>query len=76
MPRKEELTDQFEVADADGHRQTLFVYTTFIEFRPVAGPSTWNPGSKRLATADGDHVNVNADGSFTELQSGRKLQRV
>lgn len=73
---KEELTAHVDVADDSGRVETIYFYTTLVGFRPINGPMTWAPGSKRIATASGGPVNLNADGSFTEVLSDRRLRRV
>lgn len=73
--RREELTGNIDVVDDKGCRQTFYEYTTFVEFLPIAGPATWAAGTKRLESAEGGAVNVNVDGTFTELATGRRFRR-
>jgi hypothetical protein len=73
---QERLTARIEVEDATGARQLLQEFTSFTELRPLDGEVEWMPGMKSFWTVAGGHVNVNADGSFTELHTGRVLRRV
>lgn len=76
MNRREELTEEIAAVDDAGNGATFYVYTTLVAHRAVAdGITNWARGSKRMATADGGHVNPNADGTFTVLDTGRKYRR-
>lgn len=77
MSRKKiEKTSSFMAVDGDGKRHAISVFTTFTEFRPVAEPAQWLPGTQAYKMdSNGNHVNLNDDGSLTEVATGKALRR-
>lgn len=72
---KIEPTAKFVAVDQNGDEHTVTVYTTFVEYAPQSGPAQWIPGSKSHKLANGNHVNVNDDGTLEDVHTGRILRR-
>jgi hypothetical protein len=52
------------------------VWTTFTEYKPVNGFAQWVPGAKTHKMQNGNHVNVNNDGSLVDVHTGLVMRRV
>lgn len=68
-------TGQFEAVDDDGNTHVITVYTTFIEATQLSGPPEWIPGTKSHKMTNGNHVNVNDDGTLEDVHTGRVMRR-
>jgi hypothetical protein len=74
MPKtKIEQSGAIEAMDRDGGRETLHIFTRYIDVTSLAGQSSWMPVSLEFQTAAGGPVHLNADGTFREAGTGRVL---
>lgn len=73
--RREDLTDDFEVVDNEGNVERVIEWTERIEVVDFAGRPQWADRWKRYALANGEPLNLEDDGTFTEERTGRKLRR-
>ncbi len=74
--RKVEQTGTFQAVDDAGAFHTIAIHTTFTEFAPLSGAPQWIPGSKSHKMANGNHVNINDDGTLEDVHTGRTMRRV
>ena len=73
--RTVEHTGSIPVHDDAGNRDYVEEFTTFVELRPVTGPTSRARGSREYRMRDGRHVNPKTDGSFVEVDSGHVWMR-
>lgn len=71
---KVERTGSYLAVDESGGSHTISIYTTFTEYKPISGPVQWLPGTKSHKMPNGNHVNVNTDGSLEEVATGRAMK--
>jgi hypothetical protein len=74
--KKIEKTGSFQAVDEDGEAQTIHVFTQFTEYAPISGAAQWLPGLKSHKMSNGNHVNVNDDGTLEDVHTSRKMRRV
>lgn len=74
--KKVEQTDSYIAADEEGNTHTVIVFTEFIEITPLNGQAQWLPGITSHKTQNGNHVNVNNDGSLLNVQTGKVMRRI
>jgi hypothetical protein len=74
--RYERLTDTFDVEADTGAQYMAHEYTTFIETRTLDGGDGFLKGLRRYTLSNGNHLNVNDDGSFTNIHTNEILRRV
>lgn len=76
MSRKTiEHVDTYEAVDDTGSRHTVLVFQEVIEATFLDGRTQRTPGLKSHKMRNGNHVNVNADGTLFEVETGRTLRR-
>lgn len=73
---KVQQTGSYQAVDAQGVQHTIYVYTNFIEVAPLSGPHEWVPGTQSHKMRNGNHVNVNDDGTLEDVHTGRTMRRV
>jgi len=71
---KVEKTGSYVAVDAEGNEHRINVFTTFNEVRLLSGVASWHPGLQAHKTSLGHHVNVNDDGSLTDVHTGLTMR--
>lgn len=77
-PRRTQKTGEYQAKDAQGMVHTIEVYTEFLGIDLLINDGReWVSGmeSHRMK-ATGNHVNVNDDGTLTEVRTGRAMTRI
>lgn len=75
--RKVEEVDRFAVVDDDGNEHEAVCYQTFTSFADVSsGGVKWLKGAKDYKLSDGTELSGNSDGTFTDLDTDKKLRRM
>ena len=73
---KIEKTETIIAVDSEGTIFQINVFTIFTEYAPMNTPAQWIAGSKTLKMQNGNHVNLNDDGTFEDVNTGRVMRRV
>lgn len=73
---KIEQTGSYQAIDEDGQQHTIYVFTRFTEVSPLSGPARWIPGTQSHKMRNGNHVNVNDDGTLEDVHTGRIMRGV
>jgi hypothetical protein len=71
MATKTERTGLITLFDDRGAAVVANVFTTFTEYKPLAGPSEWISGTKSVKLVDGSHLNPQSDDTFIEVSTSR-----
>lgn len=74
--QKIEKTGSFQAADESGQAHTIHVFTQFTEYAPLSGAPQWIAGLKSHKMSNGNHVNVNDDGTLEDVHTSRKMRRI
>lgn len=73
---KVEKTESYVAVDESGSAYDIDIWTTFTEHNPVNGSAQWVSGAKSHKLANGNHVNVNNDGTLVDVQTGLVMRRI
>lgn len=73
----QQKTETYRAIDGAGKEHLIDVYTDMIESTSLDGTTERVAGlrSHKMAT-NGNHVNVDGDGTLEEVATGRKMRRV
>lgn len=72
---KEVVTDVFEVVDDDAKVEIVTEKTEYREVVDIVGRADWSVAWKSYTLANGELLDLEDDGTFTEARTGRKLRR-
>ena len=80
MPQTEKReVERFWVEDPDGNDFEIVITDEFAEYRHRAGAGTQSHfvslNNRQMRSSDGLPVNINADGTFTLVTTGKILKR-
>lgn len=73
---KVEKTETYVAVDESGNAYNIDIWTTLTEFKPVNGSAQWTSGAKSHQLKNGNHVNVNNDGTLVDVQTGLVMRRI
>ena len=72
----EEEIDRFPALTDSGEDVVVVIYQNMIDSRTLVNPNAEpTPGLKRLVLSDGRDLNLNADGTFTIVQTGEIVRK-
>jgi hypothetical protein len=71
-----EHVETYYAVDAEGKRHQIRVLQDFIHSTAMDGTTERLAGLKAHKMSNGNHVNVNSDGTLEEVATGRTLRRV
>lgn len=71
-----EKTESYVAVDESGNAYNIDIWTTFTEHNPVHGSAQWASGAKSHRLKNGNHVNVNNDGTLVDVQTGLVMRRI
>lgn len=72
---RKELRERIACKAEDGSIITVNRYVTVITHTPISGRTTSMDGTSEYRTSDGQHVNLNKDGTFTIVLTDEVLTR-
>ena len=71
------LTGKYQAIDDNGIKHNVSVFTNFIKVSPLSGDTELIEGLKsHKMQSNGNHVNVNDDGTLLEVVTGRNMRPV
>ena len=66
----------FEAIDESGKRHRIRIFQQFLHVTPLSGVTESVAGVKAYKMPNGNHVNVNDDGTLLEVATGRTLRKI
>lgn len=73
---KVEKTETYVAVDESGSTYDIYIWTTFTEHNPLHGSAQWVSGAEAHQMKNGNHVNVNNDGTLVDVLTGLVMRRV
>ena len=74
--QKTEPTARYVAVDSNGREYKITVYTTYMESVLLStGESQWHATTEAHKLANGNHVNVNNDGTLEDVHTGTVMRR-
>ena len=72
----ERISERFELENASGARFHGIHHQTYLVIEPLDGSRSEIKGLGRYTLANGHDLNLNDDGSFTDIRPNQTLTRV
>lgn len=66
----------YRVIDDDGREHVVEIHVEMVEATFNEGNTVTKPGQQQHRMTNGNHVNVNDDGTVEEVATGRVMRRV
>ena len=73
--RTRELIEQFQAVDDTGAVHTIRVFADVHHITMLDGSQQRVEGMKSYALANGNHVNLEDDGTLVNVHTGRRMRR-
>lgn len=73
---KVEKTGTYAAVDERGNTYSIDIWTTFTEYKQLHGSAQWISGAKAHQMRNGNHINVNNDGTLVDVHTGLVMRRI